>query len=284
MKLKVPHVLPYQGSKRKISSEILNHINFPIETLYEPFAGSAAITLAAAQKKIAKRYFISDKLKSIADLWSFIINDPISAGEKYEKIWNDQLDDPKEYFLKVRNRYNTYQDPIDFLYLTARSVKNAVRFNSLGEFNQSPDNRRLGTRPEKMKSEMILSSKLLQGASSECMDFSEVIKIATKNDLLYLDPPWQGTSNKKDTRYAYLLNIEVFIEQLDYLNSKEIPFILSFDGKSGSKDYGTELPCDLNLKKHIINAGRSTQATLHGRKDITYESLYLSPAVLKKQL
>lgn len=282
---KIPHVLPYQGSKRKIAADIIKHIQFQVHTLYEPFAGSAAITLAASAQQIAEHYVISDKLQSISDLWSFVINNPIEAADKYEQIWNGQLENPRQYFLDIRQRYNEYKDPIDFLYLTARSVKNAIRFNSQGEFNQSPDNRRLGTHPDKIRVEMISASNLLQKHTSvECMDFSDMVKRVTPDDLLYLDPPWQGTSKIKDSRYAYLLKLDDLLEQLYYLNSKNIPYLLSFDGKCGNKIYGAELPDDLGLEKHLIHAGRSTQATLLGRDDITYESLYLSPALLNKQL
>jgi len=40
------------------------------------------------------------------------------------------------------------------------------------------------------------------------------------------------------------------------------------------------LPEHLNLIKIAIHAGRSSQATLLGRDDITIESLYLSPALV----
>ena len=37
------------------------------------------------------------------------------------------------------------------------------------------------------------------------------------------------------------------------------------------------LPDDLNLTLIELHAGRSSQATLLGRSEITYESLYISP-------
>jgi hypothetical protein len=56
-------------------------------------------------------------------------------------------------------------------------------------------------------------------------------------------------------------------------------FALSYDGIKGDKTYGKELPVDLQLYQILIDAGRSTQSTLLGQNDITYESLYLSPAL-----
>ena len=59
-------------------------------------------------------------------------------------------------------------------------------------------------------------------------------------------------------------------------------FALSYDGVKGDKSYGKELPTDLQLYQILIDAGRSTQSTLLGQNDITYESLYLSPALVTK--
>jgi len=280
---KAPHVIPYQGSKRKIAEDILTLVNFPVQTLFEPFVGSGAITLAAAANSYAKKFVVSDKLEPLAELWKLIVSNPDKLIEEYSKLWNEQLLDPASYYKKVRDDFNKSRSPASLLYLIARCVKNAVRFNNKGEFNQGPDNRRLGLKPEKLKKEAHLMAKLLGGnVEIFASDFRDVLKSATENDLVYMDPPWQGTSTKRDPRYAFLLNIDELIEELDNLNKRKIPFMLSFDGTCGDKSYGSELPEYLNLTKVPIDAGRSSQATLLGRNDITIESLYLSPAFVMK--
>ena len=52
-----------------------------------------------------------------------------------------------------------------------------------------------------------------------------------------------------------------------------------YDGRTGDKSFGEPLPASLQLRHLEVCAGRSTQATLLGRTDVTYESLYLSPAL-----
>ena len=66
------------------------------------------------------------------------------------------------------------------------------------------------------------------------------------------------------------------------LNDRHIRYIVSYDGQTGDKVIGRSLPDDLNLKHLLINAGVSAQATLMGKKEITYESLYLSPGLIRK--
>lgn len=49
--MKVPHPIPYQGSKRNLAKQILSFFPNDTRVLFEPFAGSAAISIAAAFKK-----------------------------------------------------------------------------------------------------------------------------------------------------------------------------------------------------------------------------------------
>jgi len=56
----VPHPIPYQGSKRNLAADILRYFPQKFGTLYEPFAGSAAITIAAAVNRLGQRYHIND--------------------------------------------------------------------------------------------------------------------------------------------------------------------------------------------------------------------------------
>ena len=77
---KLPHPIPYQGSKRSLAPMIAPYVPQDIVTWYEPFAGSAAMTIWAAHNKVAKHYVIGDVLAPIADLWRVIIENPKRNG------------------------------------------------------------------------------------------------------------------------------------------------------------------------------------------------------------
>ncbi len=49
-----------------------------------------------------------------------------------------------------------------------------------------------------------------------------------------------------------------------------------------NRSYGKPLPAKLHLTLVEIEAGRSSQATLLGRDEMTVESLYLSPALAEE--
>lgn len=283
--MNAPHVIPYQGSKRRLTAQILGQVKFgPVQQLYEPFAGSAAVTLAATMRDLADSYVISDKYDPLCNLWKMIIETPEVLIEEYSAYWlKGKHASDNRYFFDVRDHFNQTRSPSALLYLIARCVKNAVRFNAEGNFNQSPDKRRLGMSPIKLATEVRKTSQLLKGKTTILAgDFREVLNGATPDDLVYMDPPWQGTSQTRDPRYAYLLDLDQLIAELEILNNRHIPYLLSFDGTCGDRTYGKELPKHLHLSRVPIEAGRSSQATLLGRNEKTVESLYLSPALISR--
>ena len=58
--MNVPHPIPYQGSKRHIALEILRYFPPDAQRLIEPFAGSAAVSLAAAYYRRAQSFTLND--------------------------------------------------------------------------------------------------------------------------------------------------------------------------------------------------------------------------------
>lgn len=151
---KLPHPIPYQGSKRRLAEAIGTIVPEKIGTWYEPFAGSAAMSIWAAATRDPSRIVLGDSLPSLAALWVLIINEPDHVAEKYDTVWNGQTNAEGHWFNDVRSRFNEHQDPVDLLYLLCRCVKNAVRFNRKGHFTQSVDKRRLGMNPSKMANQI----------------------------------------------------------------------------------------------------------------------------------
>ncbi|RLC89288.1 MAG: DNA adenine methylase [Chloroflexi bacterium] len=279
----VPHPIPYQGSKRRLASIIISYFPEDAERLVEPFAGSAAVSLAAAYRGKIKKFHLNDLNKALMDLWDEIVNEPERIATAYENLWNVQMGQEKSFYFFVRSQFNKTQRPDYFLYLLARCVKASVRYNAQGEFNQSPDNRRSGTRPSTMRKHILGAAALLRNRTSlTSLDYLEVIHKAVPTDLIYMDPPYQGVCGNRDPRYIPGPSYEAFVDALSFLNARRISYIVSYDGRTGSKRFGTLLPESLDLTHIEIDAGRSSQATLLGRNVNTFESLYLSPALVTR--
>lgn len=281
--INVPHPFPYQGSKRGIAKYILPYFPSDVRCLIEPFCGAGAVSIAAAANGLAKQFALNDLNKPLMDLWSEILERPSVLCDEYEKQWMEQQPDRKAYFFRVRNEFNKTHSAYQLLYLLARIVKGSVRYSSDGQFNQSADNRRSGMKPDTMRKNIFgVSSLLSKKTTITAVDFRQIVKKARENDLIYMDPPYQGTSFTRDHRYFNGLSYEEFAEALFNMNELNLSYIISYDGITGEKAHGKLLPDNLNLKHLHIHAGRSSQATLLGNNHETIESLYLSPSLVRR--
>jgi len=277
---RLPHPIPYQGSRRSLAPIIGGYVPAAVDTWYEPFAGSAAMSLWAAHHVRPRRLVLGDSLAPMAALWTEIIETPADAAQRYRTVWTGQRADDAGYFNAIRARFNALRDPVDLLYLLCRCVKNAVRFNAKGSFTQSVDKRRLGMHPDRMTAAMAGASALLKGRTEAMAgDWLDCVADAGPADFIYMDPPYIGTSQGRDRRYAEWMTRERLIDGLRLLRARNLRLALSYDGSCGGKVYGPPLPEDLDMPRLFLNAGRSSQATLNGSADETVESLYLSPGL-----
>jgi DNA adenine methylase len=278
---KIPHIVQYQGSKRLLAPQILAHMPEKINRLVEPFAGMAAISVAAAHERKADNYIVNDINGPVVQVLRMAVDEPKELIERYTKIWNEQFDFPDDHiqhFHYIRDKFNAGEhNAPHMLYLLARCVKGSVRYGRNGNFNQSPDKRRHGTNPKNMADNIYAISMLLKGkVTFSSVDYREIIDMACPGDIVYMDPPYQGVSSSRDNRYCSGVDFQEFSESLAILNQKGIDFLVSYDGECGGKAYGKELPDKLRCSKMMINAGISTQATLLGKRNVTFEALYVS--------
>ena len=276
-----PHIVQYQGSKRNLAPQILQYIPKRFNRLIEPFAGMAAITIAVAKQRRADHYLLNDLNEPLVNVLMECITHPQRLIDEYTRVWSEQLTyqgGSVEHFYKVRDDFNKgNQSAANMLYLLARCVKGSVRYSSSGQFNQSPDKRRMGTNPKNLaRNVFLISSYLKDKTEFSSVDYREVTRNARRGDVVYMDPPYQGVCSSRDCRYFSGIDFNDFVECVDDLNRRGIDFIISYDGTCGDKQYGIDLPEELGLRKIMLNAGLSSQSLLLGKKETTVEALYLS--------
>lgn len=285
MKGKIPHIVQYQGSKRILAPQILQFMPNKFNRLLEPFSGMAAISIAAAYDNRTDAYVINDINAPLIEMLHEAVEHPQDLIDRYSEVWSEQFaygENHVQHYYDVREKFNNGEDtPENMLYLLARCVKGAVRYGKTGNFNQSPDKRRHGTRPKTMADNVYAVSRLLKGkAEFRCCDYHDILRMARPGDLVYMDPPYQGVTNTRDSRYFAGVPFEEFTESLKILSRNGVDFLISYDGECGGKEYGEELPESLHCRKILLNAGRSSQATLLGKEKTTFEALYISESLI----
>lgn len=281
MRGRMPHIVQYQGSKRILAPQILRYMPERFDRLLEPFSGMAAISIAVASSNRCNAYIINDINEPLIKLLQEAIENPQKLIEAYTTVWSGQFnhkDGHIQHYYNVREKFNNGDKTAEnMLYLLARCVKGSVRYGKAGNFNQSPDKRRHGANPQKLAVNLYDISQLLKGkATLLSQDYHKILEMALPGDIVYMDPPYQGVSNTRDNRYLAGVSFEEFVDALYVLNRKGIDYLISYDGECGGKEYGVELPKRLQCKKILLNAGLSSQATLLGKKQTTFEALYVS--------
>ena len=218
--MNIPQPFQYQGSKRNLAPRIIRFLPEKMHRLVEPFAGSGAISLARAARNRSEEFWLNDFNRPLAELLRLIVNHPEDVAESYASIWRGRDDDHLEQFYTIREAFNREEDPNLLLYLLARCVKGSVRYNADGHFNQSPDKRRLGTEPKRMRQNILGVSMILRGRSVfTSNDYLDVLANVNENDVVYMDPPYQGVCGEKDQRYSNGIEFDRFICGLDTQSS-----------------------------------------------------------------
>jgi DNA adenine methylase len=254
-------------------------LHFPkqINTYYEPFCGGASVLRRLLNSNIeVKHYVCSDANSDLINLWNEIKYNPLKVIEHYTKLWlelnkDDDKERKKQYFYKVRDRFNKEKSPLDFMFIMRTTTNGMPRYNKGGEFNNSFHVTRNGIIPSSL-SEIILEwSSLLKFYNVEfrCCSYEQINP--SKNDFCYLDPPYANTKGMYYGTIDYL-KLWTWIRQLD------CKYVLSFDGISGDINNTFAVPKDVYSKHEYLLSGNSSFKRTIGKSNdsIVYESLYIS--------
>lgn len=170
-------------------------------------------------------------------------------------MWTEmnQIDDiqfRKFYYMKIRERFNTYHKPEDFLFLSRTATNGLIRFNSKGEFNSSYHLTRKGIIPDKLEKIISQWSDMLNKNNVEfiCEDYKNIIP--EQGDFMYCDPPYIGT----DSMYFGEINVDEFF---NYLNGLKCKYIFNFNGKRSLKDNTYDVPNNIYSKHIYLQSGNS---------------------------
>lgn len=163
----------------------------------EPFVGSGAVFLEALKEPKFESFYISDTCAPLIELWLAIRDDSRRLCGMYAEMWgklgaagSDEA--KKDFYLAVRERFNSAGDPADFLFLLRTCFNGLVRFNSAGRFNSPFHHTRPGAAPEKVSVAIEGCSRLMR---------SKTVRIAiadySRADIrdtgfTFMDPPYGG--------------------------------------------------------------------------------------------
>ena len=276
-KTKFKPVIKWTGSKRTQSEEIVSFFPEDINTYYEPFVGGGSVLMMLMlSDNNVKKYVASDTNEDLISLWKEIKLRPDNVLDSYSNMWDElnvkrsDINERKEYYYHVRERYNRERSPFDFMFLMRTCVHGIPRYNKSGNFNTSFHFSRTGIKPENFKPIIMQWSNLLSknNVVFKSCPYKDVRSQA--GDVLYLDPPYQGTKG--------LYHGGIDSESLwGWIGTQIGSVFLSYDGKSGHKDNTQDVPKHIYKEHTYIESGKSSLSRMFGKnKDATVlESFYI---------
>lgn len=179
--------LKWAGGKRWFVKNHLDNLPSEFNAYFEPFLGGASMFFAICPKQA----ILSDYNANLINCYLAVKDAP---QELYKYLEQHHFSHNKEYYYAIRKaKYlDRIQKAAQFIYLNRTCWNALYRVNLKGEFNVP-----IGT-----KTNVILDtdnfeelSKILQNTTIESCDFEETVNKASKNDFIFVDPPYTVKHN-----------------------------------------------------------------------------------------
>ncbi|MFM7384330.1 MAG: DNA adenine methylase [Microcystaceae cyanobacterium] len=211
----VKPILKWAGGKSQLLGQIKQYlpkelIEGNIDCYVEPFIGGGAVFFWIAQNFNIQEFYLSDINHELIILYKTLQKEVDSLIEALQKIEKEYFilnpEKRKIYFLNKRESYNHAKNKIDMqtfnslwiqrsaeiIFLNKTCFNGLFRVNKKGYFNVPFGDYK---NPKICNTNnLILASKLLQRATIECSDFSQIQRLATPKTFIYFDPPYRPLS------------------------------------------------------------------------------------------
>lgn len=185
-------VVKWVGGKTKLLPELLARMPARFGRYYEPFAGGAALFFRVAPA----RAVLGDRNAALMLTYQTIARelDGVTAVLKQHAAKQRRLGE--RHYLAVRDAWNAgYGIPVEraaaFLYLNRACYNGLWRVNRSGVFNVPMG--RYSDPLSGIAERLRVAAPALARAEFRAGDYRAVIRDARRGDLVYFDPPYDGT-------------------------------------------------------------------------------------------
>ncbi|HVZ97817.1 MAG TPA: Dam family site-specific DNA-(adenine-N6)-methyltransferase [Chitinophagaceae bacterium] len=199
MKVIVPPIKS-QGIKTKLVPWIKEVTPKVKGNWIEPFLGTGVVAFNSGYEKA----ILNDANPHIINFYKGIQQNTITAPlmrqylEKEGPLLSKADDNGYEHYRRIRDRFNSDFSPFDFVFLSRAGFNGMMRFGKKGNWNipfcKKPD-RFVQSYITKICNQVCNVSKIIKPEPDWIFynkSFAEVIPLATKDDIIYCDPPYFG--------------------------------------------------------------------------------------------
>lgn len=204
-------LVKYRGGKSKEIPSFINYIPKRFDTYFEPFLGGGAVFFHLEPQKavindinaklmtfyldVKEKYeVVSEQLARLQALYE--ANQ--AEYKKLKELHPDKRVENKNeaLYYELRDMFNhkiesQYLDSVVYFFINKTAYSGMIRYNAQGEYNVP-----FG-RYQNFNTQLVTRGhhKLLQRALLFTGDYSTVFNMATENDFMFLDPPYDCVFN-----------------------------------------------------------------------------------------
>lgn len=255
-------IIKYIGGKQKEIDNFKQYIPKEFNTYYEPFVGGGAVYWYLEPNNAV----ISDTNKKLIDFYlSIKVNyyNFIEEIHDFSQIFNTLTkQEQSEMYYKIRDMYNNkipkeYSNTLIYYFINKMAYCGIQRVNKKGEFNVPYG------RYEKINYEQVITEehhKLLNHTVIKHCDFNDIFDIASKDDFMFLDPPYDDVFNNygNNDKFDRAKHVELY-QRFTSTDCKCLVVI-------GKTDFTEQLYYDYIVgeydKKYAVN-GRTNKNSKH---------------------
>lgn len=199
MKVIVPPIKS-QGIKTKLVPWIMQLAPKAKGKWIEPFLGTGVVAFNSGYRKA----ILNDANPHIINFYKGIQNNVITAPlmKQYLELEGELLskadDNGYDHYRKVRSRFNDEFSPYDFIFLSRAGFNGMMRFGKKGNWNipfcKKPE-RFAQSYVTKITNQVSAVSQIIKPEPDWVFhnkSFADIIPLATKDDIIYCDPPYYG--------------------------------------------------------------------------------------------
>ncbi|UFU00173.1 Dam family site-specific DNA-(adenine-N6)-methyltransferase [Radiobacillus kanasensis] len=261
----VPQLLKWIGNKQRFAEEIVQYMPEKIDTYFEPFLGSGAVLAALSNSKynslapdtLYKKAIASDVLEPLINIFEYVKKDPDILVQYYFDHISDYENNKKDNYLKIRERFNTTRNPLDFALLSRTCYSGIIRFRKSDGYMSTPVGPHKPISPLEFEKRVKLWNQLVQDTVFIHSDFKQIMSMAGEGDLVYCDPPY--THSQSIIYGAQTFDINKLFSEIASCKRRGAKVMLSINGKrrSGNEDIGVQVPEGLFEREVYVNCGIS---------------------------
>ena len=182
-------ILKWAGNKSRVMPDLLAHLPAG-DRMVEPFAGSCAVMMNTDYRA----YLVADINPDLINLYRQIKEHTRPFIVVAASLFNQNTTGESYYAAREAFNHNPALPLLEraayFLYLNRNGYRGLCRYNRRGEFNIPFGNY---SEPYFPLAEIEAFAEKAQRATFICADFRETLRLTKAGDVVYCDPPYDGT-------------------------------------------------------------------------------------------